>query len=1394
MSDQSGARSLYRAEVDGDEILPASDKPEIFTEVRKLGEGSTCVTYLALSPEGYRVVIKELFPRELRRLYRRQSDGSPVLGEGLTLLDRKRIGRARAAFVREYNWQRELQRRNSFTGGNDPMLYLSGDSVYNVMRYDGEQVTQEKMADYVSECLRQAPPVDYIRVILGELRNYAEELANAHDMGCLVSDVKPGNLLITRSGTALSYRRMIDYGSVNRLSDIRALADGASEGVSSFSYTQEFAAPEVIRRAYDRIGPWSDVYSFGMTAVTLLLGGVIENTWNLLSQSAMDFRRVILSLDRYKALSVRDACFMMKFRHFCRYTLADEVAADDIQPEEAFLLMQSEKITKCRRVRSMRCVIRMIDALLDGGHASLGEPEVRRRVKRRTGVFSDNFYGMPGESENNRALFSENLLPLLRAGDAAFPFTDLMAKITDDLLINGTANSVYIEGKSGAGKTTALQYLACRAAGREGGPLPVWISLADLFLSGRGDREKALRRCIAESLFGPPDYDEIARTHDAELERYLTGEGCRPPLLLMFDGLNEASLCSSDVSEWLDAIWGLCQRSNVISVFSGHDQLVEFRKWRGMRAHVMPCSRETAEGYLRHLTLHLRDEAGNPRFHWYPELLGREIADRTLGFLDSPMLLHYFAVRYLDIPIDASQLPRNRALLIEQYLTRLGRNCAMERVHRLIAGDSMQTDIPYGYFLMSSVAGGVCLQMLENRSASVSAKEIRMILDSRLSTAAQPDGTLIRMIGNQYISQAAYHRMISFDTEGENSGSWLSHFFVSRASGNFSVIHETIGVYLAARFLADVIKTAGSKLPPNAFLRHDLPGELIGMTAMLLEYGDMKALKSGIRNVYGGALKRFFTKQIKEFTGNDDVLLNNEFRAYDFESTGHIFHQIVNNMDNLSRSQRFRLLWGMPDNKVRRWIDSFLTKEFRKGHLTPREKELLGTAMRRVASQEDVLAAARLLWQKRPDMRFQSDMDVLVKACEDISDYAADLLEKNGVGRGAAELTAMLLLGGETVNPDAGFVKNYCCVVMNEMGFAGLLTAKQAVSIIYPALHAHPLVKVCPRLIHVFGAKLVLDDVLTSFEEGTYSSLLTEVLPDELIYEVSRLAFFRFSEVHESFYPEKWHEAILQLKPALFKAYAVKKKSGERFRSDVEGGFNYTDPAQLLIVQFCAVEYEIMSSSPVNGVYLVNQAQLNALTQLFVMINYVLCDGHIGRMGSSLLQFEADGIYGKAVCAKGVSPGERMGATMAMLTLRMYRSMPERTFYRCMWQYAKDYRFLYLNHLSKKSLVKFAGYGLLLTLFVWVAGMPKMAYLIVTAVILLMPGFFFLVRLYLLVLDLISHTTDYFRLSKKPILVLIVLAHLPALLRLGPRLLGESGNLVELLREIFSSGGSGLFS
>ena len=130
----------------------------------------------------------------------------------------------------------------------------------------------------LSELCRAAGPLPLDRV-LPILDAIAAAVDAAHDQGILHRDLKPGNILLCRTGGEGRVVKVLDFG----LAEIAASPSGAEAGPASGTGadgrltatgdllgTPLYVAPEVIRRA--RACRASDLYSFGVIAYEMLAG------------------------------------------------------------------------------------------------------------------------------------------------------------------------------------------------------------------------------------------------------------------------------------------------------------------------------------------------------------------------------------------------------------------------------------------------------------------------------------------------------------------------------------------------------------------------------------------------------------------------------------------------------------------------------------------------------------------------------------------------------------------------------------------------------------------------------------------------------------------------------------------------------------------------------------------------------------------------------------------------------------------------------------------------------------------------------------------------------------------------------------------------------------------
>ena len=101
------------------------------------------------------------------------------------------------------------------------------------------------------------------------LAQICDSLAEAHAMGLIHRDIKPGNVFLCRRGGVADYVKVLDFGLV------RDYRDGSVAGeVAAIEGTPWFMAPEAFRGSAP-IDPRSDLYSLGALGYFLLTGHYI---------------------------------------------------------------------------------------------------------------------------------------------------------------------------------------------------------------------------------------------------------------------------------------------------------------------------------------------------------------------------------------------------------------------------------------------------------------------------------------------------------------------------------------------------------------------------------------------------------------------------------------------------------------------------------------------------------------------------------------------------------------------------------------------------------------------------------------------------------------------------------------------------------------------------------------------------------------------------------------------------------------------------------------------------------------------------------------------------------------------------------------------------------------
>ena len=222
-------RQLDRLQADFD-TRKSTQRIEGYRIIRKLGAGAMATVFLAQQKSLDRPVAIKVLPKKF--------------SESKEFLER---------FYKEGRAAAKLNHANIVQAYD---VGQSGEYHYFVMEYvDGESM-YEQIIDKKRLSEEEALPI---------IRQIATALKHAHERGFIHRDVKPKNIMITKSGEV----KLADLGLARALGDIEAAEAEAGRAYG----TPYYISPEQIR-GKKNITPPSDLYSLGATAYHMGTGAV----------------------------------------------------------------------------------------------------------------------------------------------------------------------------------------------------------------------------------------------------------------------------------------------------------------------------------------------------------------------------------------------------------------------------------------------------------------------------------------------------------------------------------------------------------------------------------------------------------------------------------------------------------------------------------------------------------------------------------------------------------------------------------------------------------------------------------------------------------------------------------------------------------------------------------------------------------------------------------------------------------------------------------------------------------------------------------------------------------------------------------------------------------------
>jgi serine/threonine-protein kinase len=157
-------------------------------------------------------------------------------------------------------FEREVRQTSRLTHPNTISIFDYGHTAQGVFYYAMELLDGLDLKEIVRRT-GPMPPARVIHILL----QVSGSLAEAHELGLIHRDIKPGNIVLCERGGIPDVVKVLDFGLVKELrSDDPALTQAGL-----FVGTPETAAPETF---YGKTSRASDLYSFGAVAFFLLTG------------------------------------------------------------------------------------------------------------------------------------------------------------------------------------------------------------------------------------------------------------------------------------------------------------------------------------------------------------------------------------------------------------------------------------------------------------------------------------------------------------------------------------------------------------------------------------------------------------------------------------------------------------------------------------------------------------------------------------------------------------------------------------------------------------------------------------------------------------------------------------------------------------------------------------------------------------------------------------------------------------------------------------------------------------------------------------------------------------------------------------------------------------------